>query len=165
MPGLAWSVGLSAVWVLVGTTGGAIFQWIVYARPFMERRKETGVITPIGLLAEKLPGDSPIVRALLALVTFVFYIGYVGAQFLAGGNIFQNAFGIDPVIGILLIAPPRSAPPCCGWVRSRPTKPHRRAPCVKTDRTNAQPVLNAFPLTEHLGLMRFFHSEVSLFAI
>lgn len=103
VPGLAWSVGLSAVWVLVGTTGGAIFQWIVYARPFIEGRKETGAITPIGLLAEKLPGDSPVVRALPALITFVFYMGYVGAQFLAGGNIFQNAFGIDPIIGILLV--------------------------------------------------------------
>lgn len=69
----------------------------------MEGRKETGAITPIGLLAEKLPGDSPVVRALPVLITFVFYMGYVGAQFLAGGNIFQNAFGIDPVIGILLI--------------------------------------------------------------
>ncbi|GAD53019.1 sodium/proline symporter [Halarchaeum acidiphilum MH1-52-1] len=103
VPGLAWSVGLSAIWVLVGTTGGAIFQWIVYARPFMEGRKETGAITPIGLLAEKLPSDSPIVRALPALVTFVFYMGYVGSQFLAGGDIFKKAFGIDPVIGVLLI--------------------------------------------------------------
>ncbi len=103
VPGLAWSVGLSAVWVLVGTTGGAIFQWIVYARPFMEGRKETGAITPIGLLAEKIPGDSSAVRALPALVTFVFYMGYVGAQFLAGGNIFQNAFGIDPVVGIVVV--------------------------------------------------------------
>lgn len=103
VPGLAWSIGLSAVWVLVGTTGGAIFQWIVYARPFMEGRKETGAVTPIGLLAEKIPGDSPVVRALPALVTFVFYMGYVGSQFLAGGNIFKKAFGIDPVIGVLLI--------------------------------------------------------------
>lgn len=69
----------------------------------MEGRKETGAITPIGLLAEKLPGDSPVVRVLPALITFVFYMGYVGAQFLAGGTIFQSAYGIDPVIGILLV--------------------------------------------------------------
>lgn len=103
VPGLAWAVGLSAVWVLVGTTGGAIFQWVVYARPFMEGRKETGAITPIGLLAEKLPGDSPVTRTLPALVTFVFYMGYVGSQFLAGGDIFKKAFGIEPVVGILLV--------------------------------------------------------------
>lgn len=67
VPGLAWSVGLSAVWVLVGTTGGAIFQWVVYARPFMEGRKETGAITPIGLLAENSPAtrrsSSPVPRS------------------------------------------------------------------------------------------------------
>lgn len=50
VPGLAWAEGLSAIWVLVGTTGGTIFQWIAYARPFVEGYKETGAITPIGLL-------------------------------------------------------------------------------------------------------------------
>ncbi|MCD2205120.1 sodium/proline symporter [Halobacterium sp. KA-6] len=104
VPGLAWAIGVSAVWVLVGTTFGAIFQWIVYARPFMEGRKETGAITPIGLLAEKLPSDAPIIRVLPAIVTFIFYMGYVGAQFLAGGKILEKVFGIDPFLGLLAIA-------------------------------------------------------------
>lgn len=104
VPGLAWSAGLSSIWVLVGTAGGAIFQWIVYARPFMEGRKETGAITPIGLLAEKFPEDSPIVRVLPAIVTFLFYMGYVGSQFLAGGKILEQIFGLNPLTGLLIIA-------------------------------------------------------------
>lgn len=104
MLGLAWSAGLSAVWVLVGSAGGAIVQWIFYSQPFMEGRKETGAVTPIGLLAEKLPGSSPILRLLPALVTFVFYMGYIGSQFLAGGKILQQVFGIAPSIGLVLIA-------------------------------------------------------------
>lgn len=104
MPGLAWSAGLSAVWVLVGSAGGAIVQWVFYSQPFMEGRKETGAVTPIGLLAEKLPESSPILRLLPALVTFVFYMGYIGSQFLAGGKILQQVFGIAPSIGLVLIA-------------------------------------------------------------
>lgn len=104
VPGLAWATGVSAVWVLVGTTFGAIFQWVVYARPFMEGRKETGAVTPIGLLAEKIPSDSPVVRVLPAIVTFVFYMGYVGSQFLAGGKILQKVFGIDSLVGLLIVA-------------------------------------------------------------
>lgn len=104
IPGLAWSAGLSSVWVLVGTAGGAIVQWLIFARPFMEGRKETGAITPIGLLAEKMPTDSPIVRLLPALVTFLFYMGYVGSQFLAGGKILEQIFGIAPLTGLLIVA-------------------------------------------------------------
>ncbi|WP_248910850.1 sodium/proline symporter [Halocatena marina] len=103
IPGLAWSAGLSTVWILVGTAGGAIVQWIIYARPFREGRKETGAVTPIGLLVEKLPSDAPALRLLPALVTFVFYMGYIGSQFLAGGKIFE-VFGIDPVMGIIIVA-------------------------------------------------------------
>lgn len=103
IPGLAWSQGLSTIWVLVGTAGGAILQWIILARPLSEGRKETGAITPIGLLAEKLPGDSPVLRLLPALMVFVFYMGYIGSQFLAGGKIL-NIFGITPAIGIFIIS-------------------------------------------------------------
>ncbi|WP_339105857.1 sodium/proline symporter [Haloterrigena salinisoli] len=104
MPGLAWSVGLSAVWVLAGSAIGAIVQWIFYSRPFMEGRKETGAVTPTGLLAEKFPGDTPVLRLLPALITFVFYMGYVGSQFLAGGKILQQVFGIAPRTGLVIIA-------------------------------------------------------------
>ncbi|RBI59433.1 sodium/proline symporter [halophilic archaeon] len=104
MPGLAWATGLSSVWVLVGAAGGAIIQWVIYSRPFMEGQKETGAITPTGLIAEKLPGNSPILRLLPALVTFVFYMGYVGSQFLAGGKILEQIFGLSPIIGLLIVA-------------------------------------------------------------
>ncbi len=104
MPGLAWAAGLSSVWAIVGAAGGAIFQWVVYSRPFMEGRKETGAITPIGLLAEKLPTESPVLRILPGIVAFVFYMGYVGSQFLAGGKIFESVFGVNATTGLLVVA-------------------------------------------------------------
>lgn len=104
LPGLAWAAGLSSVWIIVGSAGGAIFQWLVYSRPFMEGRKETGAVTPIGLIAEKLPTNSPVVRVLPAFVTFVFFMGYVGSQFLAGGTIFENVFGISTMTGLAIVA-------------------------------------------------------------
>ncbi|MCD2205268.1 sodium/proline symporter [Halobacterium sp. KA-6] len=104
LPGLAWATGLSSVWVIVGAAGGAIFQWIVFSRPFMEGRKETGAVTPVGLIAEKLPGDQDTIRSLTALVTFIFFMGYVGSQFLAGGTIFQDVFGVSPTVGLVVVA-------------------------------------------------------------
>lgn len=104
LPGLAWATGLSAVWVVVGSAGGAIVQWVIYSKPFMNGRKETGAVTPVGLLAEKLPSDSPLIRVLPALITFVFFMGYVGSQFIAGGNIFQNVFGVSATVGLVVVA-------------------------------------------------------------
>lgn len=104
VPGIAWQSGLSSVWIIVGAAGGAIFQWIVYSRPFMEGRKETGALTPVGLIAEKLPEDCYWVRLLPGIVTFIFYMGYIGSQFLAGGKVLYQTFGIDTTIGLLIVA-------------------------------------------------------------
>lgn len=104
VPGIAWQSGLSSVWIIVGAAGGAIFQWLVYSRPFMEGRKETGALTPVGLLAERLPEDSKWVRLLPGIVTFIFYMGYIGSQFLAGGKVLYQTFGIDTTIGLLIVA-------------------------------------------------------------
>lgn len=104
VPGIAWQTGLSSIWIIVGAAGGAIFQWIVYSRPFMEGRKETGALTPVGLIAEKLPEDCKWVRLLPGIVTFVFYMGYIGSQFLAGGKVLNQTFGIDTTIGLLIVA-------------------------------------------------------------
>lgn len=104
VPGIAWQSGLSSVWIIVGAAGGAIFQWIVYSKPFMEGRKETGALTPVGLIAEKLPGDSYWVRLLPGIVTFLFYMGYIGSQFLAGGKVLYQTFGINTILGMVVVA-------------------------------------------------------------
>jgi len=104
MPGLAWAVGLSAVWVLVGTAGGAIFQWVVYSRWFMVERSKTGAITPNDYLAKKFPGGADTIRILGSLTVFLFFVAYVGSQFKAGGKVLYQSFGIEPVFGIFIVA-------------------------------------------------------------
>jgi len=103
VPGIAWEVGLSSIWVIIGAAGGAIFQWLVYSKPFMKARKETGALTSIGLIAEKIPGNSVWLRLLPGIVTFVFYMGYIGSQFLAGGKVLNQTFGIDTTIGMIIV--------------------------------------------------------------
>lgn len=104
MPGLAFATGLSSVWVLVGTAGGAIFQWIFYSRKFMEEKRRTGAITPNDYIAEKFPGGADTIRTLGAVIVFLFYIAYVGSQFKAGGKVLDQTFGIDPTLGLLIVA-------------------------------------------------------------
>lgn len=104
VPGIAYEVGLSSVWIIIGAAGGAIFQWCVYSKKFMLGRKETGALTPVGLIAEKIGTNSKWIRLLPGVITFVFYMGYIGAQFLAGGKVLNQTFGVDTLVGLIIIA-------------------------------------------------------------
>lgn len=47
--------------------------------------------------------ESPVFRILPGIVVFVFYMDYVGLQFLAGGTIFESVFGVNTTIGLIII--------------------------------------------------------------
>lgn len=104
MPGLAWAAGLSAIWILLGTAGGAVFQWVLYSRKFMKEKRRTGAVTPNDYIANKFPGGAKAIRSIGAIIVFIFYIAYVGSQFQAGGKVLDQTFGINPQTGVLIVA-------------------------------------------------------------
>ncbi len=104
MPAMAWSTGLSAIWILVGTGVGMVLQWIFYSKKFMDEKRRTGAITPNDYIAKRFPGGADGIRIVGALVVFLFYIPYVGSQFGAGGTVLDQTFGLDPMIGTILVA-------------------------------------------------------------
>ena len=104
MPGLAYASGLSAIWILLGTAGGAVFQWIFYSRKFMEEKRRSGAVTPNDYIAKRFPGGAKTIRTIGAIIVFIFYIAYVGSQFEAGGKVLDQTFGIDPQIGVIIVA-------------------------------------------------------------
>ena len=104
MPAMAWATGLSAVWILVGTGTGMVLQWIFYSRKFMDEKRKTGAITANDYIAKKFPGGADGIRIVGALVVFLFYIPYVGAQFGAGGDVLNQMFGLRPLYGTLIVA-------------------------------------------------------------
>ncbi len=104
MPAMAWSTGLSAIWILVGTGAGMVLQWIFYSKKFMDEKRRTGAITPNDYIAKRFPGGADGIRIVGALVVFLFYIPYVGSQFGAGGTVLDQTFGLDPFYGTLIVA-------------------------------------------------------------
>ncbi len=104
MPAMAWSTGLSAIWILIGTGAGMVLQWIFYSKKFMDEKRRTGAITPNDYIAKRFPGGADGIRIVGALVVFLFYIPYVGSQFGAGGTVLDQTFGLDPLYGTLIVA-------------------------------------------------------------
>lgn len=104
MPGLAWELGLSSIWILVGTAGGAVFQWLFYSHKFIEETQKTGAITPNDYIAKKFPEASESIRVLGAISIFIFFISYIGSQFEGGGKILEQTFGLNAIFSTFLIA-------------------------------------------------------------
>jgi sodium/proline symporter len=104
MPGLAWELGLSSIWILVGTAGGAVFQWLVYSHKFIEETKKSDAITPNDYIAKKFPEAAESIRVLGAISILIFFISYVGSQFEGAGKILEQTFGINAIFSTILIA-------------------------------------------------------------
>ena len=104
MPGLAWELGLSSIWILVGTAGGALFQWLVYSHKFIDETKKYGAITPNDYIAKRFPEAADSIRVLGAISILIFFISYIGSQFEGGGKILEQTFGINAIFSTIIIA-------------------------------------------------------------
>jgi sodium/proline symporter len=107
LTGLAFTQGLSAVWVAVGCVIGILFIWIVMAHRLREETDRTGALTLPGLISKKFPGTEKTVGFFSALIIFFFFLFYIAAQFSGAGEVLNLTFGIAPfwgkIIGSLIV--------------------------------------------------------------
>jgi len=104
MTGMAYSVGAQAVWAVVGYIVVEIFLFLYYARRI---RRFAGVydsITIPDFFASRFDDKTGILRIVVVSIILIFMIGYVSAQFVAGGKTFASGFNISPNTGVLLTA-------------------------------------------------------------
>lgn len=101
--GMAYTRGASAIWAVVGYVVVELFLFLYYARRLRVAAEQYDAVTVPDFFAARF-GESGTLRAVSALVIFIFMISYVAAQLTAGGKAFAAGFGLDPVSGILLTA-------------------------------------------------------------
>lgn len=102
--GMAYARGPSAVWAVVGYILVEIFLFLYYAkrlRIFTEKRK---CITIPDFFAERFGDHDGRLRITIVAIFLVFMIGYISAQFVAGGKAFASGFGLEMNTGILVTA-------------------------------------------------------------
>lgn len=102
--GMAWSVGVQAVWSVIGYIVVEIWLFLYFARRLRRFAEARNVITIPDFFAERFPAQRKLIRIVLVAIILIFMTGYVSAQFVAGGKTFVSGFGIDPFWGIAITA-------------------------------------------------------------
>ncbi|PWN05843.1 sodium/proline symporter [Rhodohalobacter mucosus] len=102
--GMAYAQGPSAIWAAVGYIIVELFLFLYYARRLRNFTERYDCITIPDFFAERFGDDNGRLRSTLVLIFLIFMIGYVSAQFVAGGKAFSSGFGFEMHTGILLTA-------------------------------------------------------------
>ena len=106
--GMAYAMGPSATWAVVGYIVAELLLFLYYAPRLRRFGERYDCITVPDFFAARfadergtLPGA---LRAVLVPVILLFMVGYVAGQFVGGGKAFAAGFGLTPTAGVLLTA-------------------------------------------------------------
>jgi sodium/proline symporter len=102
--GMAWTMGASAVWAVVGYTAVEFLLFLHFAPRLRRLAEARDCITLTDFFAERFRDGTGTLRVALSLVIVVFMTAYVSAQFVGGGKAIGASFGIDPQMGVFLTA-------------------------------------------------------------
>lgn len=101
--GIAYVMGVSAIWIGTGSVLGAIVAWAWVAPRLRQRALSQGHLTLTDFLAEGIEGKwrraIVYLASLIILFSFAFY---VAAQFQGAGNTFSSAFELPSTQALLL---------------------------------------------------------------
>ncbi|MGK7312420.1 MAG: sodium/proline symporter [Candidatus Longimicrobiales bacterium M2_2A_002] len=101
--GMAFTLGASALWAVVGYTVVEAFLFLFYAPRLRRFTEHYDAITLPDFFADRF-NDTGALRVVLAAVILVFMVAYVAAQFVGGGKAIGASFGLSPSTGILITA-------------------------------------------------------------
>jgi sodium/proline symporter len=102
--GMAYAQGPSAVWAVVGYIVVEVFLFLYYARRLRNFTENRNCITIPDFFAERFGDKDGRLRIAIVTIFLVFMIGYISAQFVAGGKAFASGFGMEMNTGILVTA-------------------------------------------------------------
>jgi solute:Na+ symporter, SSS family len=103
LPGAMFTDGLSSIWIAVGLTIGAYLNYILVAprlRTYTEVADDS--ITIPDYLENRFKDTSKILRIVSGIVIIIFFTLYASAGLVSGGKLFESAFGLSYMTGMLL---------------------------------------------------------------
>lgn len=93
LPGALYLSGLSAAWIGIGLTVGALANWILVAPRLRAQSEARGnALTIPEFLANRFPDKGAALRVTSAVVIVVFFTVYTASGLVAGGKLFETAF-------------------------------------------------------------------------
>jgi sodium/proline symporter len=105
LPGAAFIAGLGAAWIAIGLFVGALLNYLIVAPRLRVHTERTGdSITIPEYFEKRFEDDSHALRVIAAVVIIIFFTLYTSSGVVAGGKLFESAFGADYALGLWLTA-------------------------------------------------------------
>lgn len=101
VPGAAYASGLSLTWLIVGLIIGAYMNYLLVAPRLRIFTESIGdALTIPDYLEKRLQDSSHVLRVLASVVIVLFFILYTSSGMVAGGKLFDSAFGLPYQTGL-----------------------------------------------------------------
>jgi sodium/proline symporter len=103
MSGLAYVLGLSALWLALGAVLGCAFSWWVLAPRIMALGERQQFLSATEMIALGTSGrQRQVVIALVSAIILFCFVIYIASQFQGAGNTFASTFNMDSAQSIAL---------------------------------------------------------------
>ncbi len=102
--GMAYKMGPSAVWAVIGYIVTELLLFLFYGRRLRNFSEQYDCITLPDFFSERFEDKKGVLRLVLSVIMVIFMVSYVSAQFVGGGKAFAASFGIESGYGILITA-------------------------------------------------------------
>ncbi|MGX1098986.1 sodium/proline symporter PutP [Amorphus sp. MBR-141] len=94
LPGALYASGLVEAWIGIGLTVGAFLNWVIVAPRLREQTERyDNALTIPEFLSNRFPSRALALRTVSAVIIVVFFAVYTGSGLVAGGKLFETAFG------------------------------------------------------------------------
>jgi len=100
--GMAFVMGLSAIWATLGYIVAEALLFLTMGRRLRTETARSGDITIPDYFASRFPGQGQRLRVISAILITFFLTAYISAQLLAAGKAFNSSFDLSITGGIIL---------------------------------------------------------------
>ncbi|MBQ0147885.1 MAG: sodium/proline symporter PutP [Flavobacteriaceae bacterium] len=103
LPGAMYMTGLSASWIAIGLTFGAYVNYLIVAPRLRVYTEIAGNSITLPVFFEnRFKDKTHLLKIVSSLLILIFFTLYTSSGMVAGGKLFESAFGLNYMTGLLL---------------------------------------------------------------
>ncbi len=105
LPGVAYLTGVAdAAWTAIGLAIGTYLNWLLVARRIRVYTHTTNSITIPDFFADRYGDKKHVLSSVAAVIIIIFFIPYTASGFAACGKLFNQLFGVDYMVAMIVSA-------------------------------------------------------------
>lgn len=103
LPGAVYTKGISSIWLGIGLTIGAYFNYLLLAPRFrIYTEVSNDSLTVPDYLENRFKDKSNMLRLVSGIIILVFFVLYVSSGIVAGGKLFESIFNSTYTVGVVV---------------------------------------------------------------